>query len=192
MAVVDPFGSRRSAPGRALSVEWEKAVRKAEDACVACGARFGPGSGIVTSLDLLPDGFRREDRCEPCADARAEEPFASWRHRRPAGARPGPRKLDLAWLTELFKRLAGRPDDANARRILWIAALLLLRRRILEETGRRHENGVEVLDLRLKREERDYSVADPGLDKAAMVTIESDLAALFNLDEAAGRSAPGG
>jgi hypothetical protein len=166
-----------------MSVEWERLVRRPEDACATCHVRFGPGAEVVTLLDLSPEGFRREDRCPACFGAAPGEPFSFWRHRVPKTVKPGPRRLDLGYLTEFFKRLAGRErTDANAQRVFYIVALLLLRRRILEEIRRSTESGAEVLHLRLKREEKDFAVTDPGLDEAAMASIEADLAKIFELD----------
>jgi hypothetical protein len=109
--------------------------------------------------------------------------FALDRAIKVCGVGPGPRKLDLAWLTELFKRLADGANDDDARRVQWIVGLLLLRRRILEQLSRGERGGAEVLRLRLrlKREEREYEIVDPRLDAAAMVAIEQDLTKMFDL-----------
>ena len=106
--------------------------------------------------------------------------------------RAGPRRLDIAFLTEFFRRLETRRDDARARRVQWIVALLLLRRRVLEEVSRSVREGHDVLLLRLRRDETEFEVEDPLMDAAAMASIEEDLARIFNLEEGprAG-SAPG-
>ncbi len=167
-----------------MSGEWDRILRRGEDACARCGRRFGPETDVVTVLRLDDGGFRREDHCAPCAPGPEAAPFSFWRRRTGRTAGGPPRRLDLAYLTEFFKRLDGR-DDPTSRRVTYIVALLLLRRRILEETGRGRGEAGEVLRLRLKKEERDFTVTVPELDPAGMAAIEQDLGRLFNLDQTA-------
>lgn len=167
-----------------MSSEWEKSLKRAEDLCVGCQVRFGPGSDVVTGLFLRESGFVREDRCPECHGRLGEPPWSFWKHRRAQGQKTGPRRLDLGFLTDFFKRLDGKDEHKETPRIRYIVALLLLRRRILEEVKRFELEGKEVLIVRLKREEREYEVKDPGLDATAMMSIEEDLARIFNLEGA--------
>lgn len=161
--------------------EWDRAVKRPEDVCASCEEKFGAEAIVVTALELTSEGFQRTDRCGACYDAEEREPFSFWRRALPKDLANRPRRLDLAFLSEFFRRLDGK-DDAHARRVMWIVALLLLRKKILELSDRKSEGDVETLVLHFKNEEKEYEVADPQLDDEAMSSIEDDLARIFNLD----------
>ncbi|MSR74554.1 MAG: hypothetical protein EXS14_03660 [Planctomycetes bacterium] len=161
-----------------MSTEWEKLLRRAEDCCTGCGKSVRSGE-IVTTLDVAETGFRRQDWCISCFDERNPPAFSFWRRRILKGV--ARRRLDLAYLCELLKRLEER-NDAPSSRLRWIAALLLLRKRMLEEVGREHHDGVETLVLRFKKEDREFRVTDPRLDADAISAIEADLARMFDLE----------
>lgn len=162
-----------------MSTEWEKLLRRPDECCVGCGknVRFGD---IVTTLDISEAGFRRQDWCAPCFESSNPPAFSFWK-RRVAKGQPR-RRLDIAYLCELFKRLEER-TDAPSLRLRWIAALLLLRKRMLEEVGREVHDDCEVLLLRMRKEDREYRVTDPRMDAEAMGTIEADLGRIFELEE---------
>ena len=175
--------------------DWEYLVRSREDCCAGCGVSLGAGAEVVAALLLTPKGFVREDRCPGCFNAAESALFSFWRIRRPEAFKRGPQRLDLAFLTEFFKRLEGRQDDYS-RNVAWIVALLLLRKRILALDGRRTDKGREVLVLRLKREDRVIEVTDPLLTEDVVKGLHEDLARIFNIEEApaaqAGEEQPGG
>lgn len=167
-------------------------VRRAEDACVDCGRRLLAGMEVVASLVLTGEGFRREDRCATCFEGLPERPFSFWRMKRDRAVRPGPRKLDLGYLTEFFRRLDGR-DDPHSRRLGWIVGLLLLRKKVLELVDRKlDDQGNETLVLRQRRGERLFELSDPQLTDEAVATIHEDLTRVFNIDEPGEEAAPGG
>lgn len=170
--------------------EWDKIVKKPQDVCAACEEALPADGDVLTSLEITDEGFTRRDlhpKCHEGGDA-----VASWRWTRAKELRPNPRKLDLGFLSEFFKRLDGR-DEEHSHRVRWIVSLLLLRKKILELVGRTVVDGAEVMQLRFKKSEKVYDVADPNLDAEAMASIEDDLAKIFNLDAPApARAAPDG
>ena len=162
--------------------EWEKVVKKPQEVCVACEEALRSGEEVLTSLSFGAEGFARQDRHPGCVTSN-DAAVATWRWTRASELRPNPRRLDLGFLSEFFKRLDGR-DEEHSRRVRWIVALLLLRKKLLEEVGRRQDpDQSEVLQLRFKKTERVYDVADPGLDGEAMASIEDDLSRIFNLEQ---------
>lgn len=163
-----------------MSAEWDKVLKRAEDICVGCGRNLRTGES-VTTLDPDAAGFRRQDWCLPCFESGSTKAFSFWKRH---GLKGQPRRrLDIAYLCELFKRLDERTDVPSLR-LRWIAALLLLRKRLVEEVGREIHNGQEHLVLRLRKEDRIFKVADPGMDADAMSAIEEDLARMFELNGA--------
>jgi|GEM_PF-6866449 hypothetical protein len=168
-----------------MATEWERLLKRAEECCTGCGKSLRSGD-VVTTLELGPDAFTRREWCAPCFDEREPSAFSFWR-RTLAKGQPK-RRLDLAYLAELFRRLDGREDEV-AKRLRWIAALLLLRKKLLEEKSRSSVDGRERLHLAFRREEREWCVDDPGLDADAFTSIEADLGRIFDLE---GEAPPAG
>jgi len=166
-----------------VAEEWERTVARPENACLSCNGRFGAGDPIIACLSAGEEGLQRQDRCPDCFEALEVPPFSFWRMRWPDDLGRGPQKLDLAYLTEFFKRLQDQ-EDQEAGGVLWIVALLLLRKKILVLEGRRQEEGREILRLRLKREDRAFDVGDPQLTDDALAGLHEDLARIFKLEEA--------
>ena len=169
--------------------DWEKVVKKGQEVCAACEAALVFGADVVTALTFADGGFARRDLHPDCHSS-DDDAIATWRWKRETELRPNARRLDLGFLSEFFKRLDGR-EDGQSRRVAWIVSLLLLRKKILKEVGRKATDDREVLELRFKKTERVYEVPDPLLDVEAMESIESDLSRIFNLEQAAPASAEG-
>lgn len=161
--------------------DWDKVVKKAQEVCAACEEALLPDADVVTALTFGADGFSRRD-LHPDCHAEDADAVATWRWKRARDLRPNARRLDLGFLSEFFKRLDGREDD-QSRRVAWIVSLLLLRKKILEEVGRRTVDDAETLELRFRKTERIYEVPDPQLDAEAMASIEDDLSRIFNLEQ---------
>lgn len=161
-----------------MTTEWERLLKRAEECCSGCGRGLRTGD-VVTTLELGADSFTRKEWCASCFEEREPPAFSFWK-RTLAKGQPR-RRLDLAYLAELFRRLEGR-EDAVAKRLRWIAALLLLRRKLLEERGRSSVDGREQLHLAFRREEKEWCVEDPGLDAEAFQSIEADLGRIFDLE----------
>ncbi len=162
--------------------EWDRVVKRPQEVCVACDEVLQSGEEVVTLLAFGAEGFVRRDLHPECA-AEDGGAVATWRWKRASELRPNAHRLDLGFLSEFFKRLDGRTEE-HSRRVHWIVALLLLRKKILEETGRTSSEGCEVLHLRFKKTERVYDVLDPSLDSEAVSSIEGDLSRIFNLEQA--------
>ncbi|MAG57546.1 MAG: hypothetical protein CMJ83_14735 [Planctomycetes bacterium] len=165
-----------------MADDWDRVVKRAQETCAVCEEALAADAEVVTALDLGADGFTRRDLHPDCYATCEGDAFSVWKWTRARELRPNPRRLDLGFLTEFFKRLEGR-EEHHARRVQWIVSLLLLRKKILEEVGRKSVDEREVLLLRIKRTEKVYEVTDPQLDMDAMGEIEGDLSRIFNLDQ---------
>jgi hypothetical protein len=169
--------------------DWDRIVKRAHEVCALCEKELLAGEDVVTTLALGDGGVLRRDLHPDCFAAEDVAPLALWRWRRGRELKPDPRRLDLAFLTEFFKRLDGKTGD-HERRVAWIVTLLLLRKKLLEEVSRTQGADGEILSVRLKKTERVYEVPDPNLTPDDMATIEDDLARLFNLGGTAETPAP--
>lgn len=167
--------------------DWERKSGAPATACAGCGGAFAAGAAYVASLLLKDGAFVREDRCPSCAAAPAaagSETLGVWRGRTTPPRGPLARRLDFDTLVELFPRLDGRDDDAS-RRLRWVVALLLLRKKRLVQLSRETRDGVEILAVKLKHDDRVFRVADPRMDEADLAKLHEDLGRMFDLDPAA-------
>ena len=142
--------------------EWERALARPLDTCAACAKPLAPGEEYVATVAATPEGLVRQDRCLPCGVVQKENVFSFWRGKRPvhkSGALP---RLDFESLLELLRRLDGR-DDASSCRLRWIVTILLLRRRLVQITNRSSVDGVEILEVTPRHEDRAFIVRDPKL-----------------------------
>ncbi|HYC76609.1 MAG TPA: hypothetical protein VEI02_03175 [Planctomycetota bacterium] len=161
--------------------EWEKKAPGPADACVVCGSKLATGAAYVARLVMRDGALVREDLCEGCAAAAAaSDAFSAWRGRRAAPRGPAARRLDFETLVELFPRLDGREDEAS-RRLKWVVGLLLLRKKLLQQLSRETADGVETLTVRLRHDDRVFTLVDPKMDEAQTAALNDDLARLFDL-----------
>jgi hypothetical protein len=160
---------------------WERAVTKPLDVCAACGGPLKPGEEYLATVVATPEGFVRQDRCVACSVVQKENVFSFWRGRRPADRPGAPVRLDFDSLLELLRRLDGR-DDASSARLRWIVTILLLRRRYVQIVGRSTEDGVEVLEVKPRHDDRTFRVRDPKLSPEDFDALHEDLSKIFNLE----------
>ena len=166
-----------------MAEDWERLIKKREVLCSHCERVFEVDEVIVTALFLDESGFERKELCLSCEGELDDEPFSTWRAKRSGDEAPPPRRLDLSYLSDLFRRLQGK-EEAMAQRLCWISALLLLRKKLLELRGRREgEGGEEILLVGFRREEESYELPDPKLDDETIASISEDLGNIFNLEE---------
>lgn len=164
-----------------MAEDWDRLLEKRGAACRLCERAFEDDEVVTTTLRLEGEGFQRRDLCAECAAKEAQDPWSVWQGQRFASARRGPMKFDLGYLRQLFVRLVAREDE-NARPLLWVVALLLMRRRLLELQGRRLAGETEVLLCRLKGEEETLEVHDPHLDESSIQGLAEALGEIFELD----------
>jgi hypothetical protein len=144
--------------------------------CRACEAEVPCEAVYYSAVHFGGEAFERRNYCATCWAARdTSEPgggaFAFWRTRRPPLPAEGPRKVrfDAAVIHQFFIRLgeglpgpsgaspptaapAGEPALAAAEAkeredLRFVLALLLIRKKILEFSSSREEEGVEWLRL---------------------------------------------
>jgi hypothetical protein len=164
--------------------EWEKKTGAPSGACAACGLKLGPGAAYVAALLVREGAFVREDRCEACAAAAAasdDGALGVWRGKLAPPKGPLSRRLDFDTLIELFPRLDGRDDEASAR-LRWVVALLLLRKKFLLQHSRETRDGVELLTVKFRHDDRLFRVLDPRMDDAALAKLHEELGKIFDLD----------
>lgn len=149
--------------------------------CSGCQGPLAAGTLVTTLVRLSPAGPERRDLCASCGesvDSQGDELF--WRRLRPEG--DGPRRVvDYAMLRELFGRMLGRPDELY-RRLSYLVALVLIRKRHLRLQGFEVRNGREVMVVTRGPGEPPLDVPAPFLTAEDMVGVRGHLTRLLNAD----------
>jgi len=115
-------------------LEWE--LESSGGLCAACGREFADREEYYSSLYGVDDGFERRDCCGRCWDGPDPAAFSFWRARARREPDEPKRFVNDEVMLEFFDRLA-EADDPSRRRLAFIMAVLLLRKRLLREKGRR-------------------------------------------------------
>jgi len=159
-------------------MDWK--IDKGAAACLACGRGFSPGEEFFSGLEETgaEEEFARRDFCPACW-AKGPRPFFShWRTKRPAG-QGEVTFVERASLEECFRSLWESGEGAKRPKLLYVLALLLVRRKVfrLEEVER------EGLGLRLKLKrvgstER-FTVDDPRLGLTEVDALLGEVGGLF-------------
>jgi hypothetical protein len=162
--------------------DWDRRTGHPLGACTDCGVKFAAGDVYVARLFVRDGAVVREDRCAKCGEAAAPaDALGEWRGKPTAPKGPASRRLDFETLAELFPRLEGRDDDAS-RRLAWITALLLLRKKLLVQVARETTDGVETVSVKFKHDDRVFRVRDPQLDEAATAQLHEEIGRVFDLE----------
>jgi hypothetical protein len=159
--------------------EWK--LPASADACGRCQQPLQPGSLVTTVVRLLPTGPERSDLCASCGEGvEAEGSALYWRRKRPADAGKK-RVVDYAMLRELFGRMLERPDEIY-RRLSYLVALVLIRKRHLKLSGFEVRQGREVMVVSRGAGQPALDVPAPHLSPEDMVSVREHLTRLLNAD----------
>ncbi|MGQ0552141.1 MAG: hypothetical protein ACT4PU_02845 [Planctomycetota bacterium] len=159
-------------------------------ACALCRAALAPGDFVTTRIRLLPTGPERVDVCAGCesrrggiavenAETAASDEFF-WRRRLPEQAARKP-VVDYALLRELFLRLLGRGDEVY-RRLSYLVALVLVRKRFLRLIGFEQRAGREVMVVTRGAGQPPLEVPAPFLDAQQLLEVREHLTRLLNAE----------
>jgi hypothetical protein len=123
-------------------MEWK--IDRVRDRCTTCAAPFAHDVRVVSSIEIGDDRIERRDRCPACVPS---PPAAGvwWETRYELPARR--KKVDFARLFRIFEAWQHAPPS-QAEPLLYLIALLLVRKRFLRMVDLVTENGVELLRLR--------------------------------------------
>ncbi|GIW95143.1 MAG: hypothetical protein KatS3mg110_3184 [Pirellulaceae bacterium] len=131
-------------------------IERCTKRCAATGKTLAPGSRVYSVL--LRDGARlvRQDYCAEAWTGPPDGAVAWWQYRVPDEQAARRHWAPSEVMLEFLERLADQPDQQDLRYVL---ALLMVRRRILQEVEvRQDQQGREVLLLHAPEQERDYQV----------------------------------
>jgi hypothetical protein len=149
--------------------------------CASCQRALQIGDPVTTVFRLQADGPERRDLCNECGQLGENLGDAFfWRHRLPADGNRRP-VVDYALLRELFTRMLQRGDEIY-RRLSYLVALVLIRKRWLRLHGFEVRDGREVMVVSRGAGEPGFDVPAPFLSAEDMVAVREHLARLLQAD----------
>jgi hypothetical protein len=149
--------------------------------CAACRRALQTGDRVTTIFRLQAEGPQRRDLCSECGQAgeNLAETFF-WKHRLAASDVRRP-VVDYALLRELFARMLQRGDEIY-RRLSYLVALVLIRKRWLRLHGFEVRAGREVMVVSRGAGEPAFDVPAPFLSAEDMLAVREHLARLLQAD----------
>ncbi len=161
-----------------LNVEWD--VAKSTKTCAATGRPLEVGEEYYAALREEGDGFIRQDFSrEAWPQLDKSRFFSYWRTRLAAEETRRPRlTIDLDAVYGFFLAL-GEAAEERQRVFRYIAALVLVRKRILRLDGTERRGDGEWLQLFDRRAKRTISVAAPPLNADDLRRAQEALSQIF-------------
>ncbi len=159
-------------------MEWE--LQSWQSSCAECGREFADREEYYSALYSHDEGFERKDCCISCWGQGQRDAFSFWRARTKKAPEPPRRFVNDDVLIEFFDRLAGA-TDARRQRLAFIMAVLLLRKRLLRETGRRRNDNKVLWILHCRSLDKEYEIADQGLAAGETAELMQEIGQVLNL-----------
>ena len=160
-------------------------IQSRANRCEVSGQPFADGEAFYTLLyrDEKQDALVRRDVSEASwralqAEGKTTPPFCFWRAKFAAPAPSAPEALPRADADGLLRRFLAenRPEH---RRVIYILALMLERKRLLRPTGSQADGGGSLLVYEHARTGETFLVADPGLRLDQIADVQREVAALL-------------
>ncbi len=165
-------------------MEWK--IGKSSGRCAACDNELASGEAFFSVLLDGAEGLERRDYCRECwpkiENERREprdEPIFFWRTvHEPA---PKKRAIDIAMVTELFKKITDSDEEIH-RKVRYFLALLLMRKKAVSLVRTGSDNGVEYMVIRVKGEDCERIVANPQLEAGELEDVKAELEAMIEME----------
>lgn len=155
-----------------MGEEWQMPRRG--EACEICRRAFAPGATVQAYLFESPEGYARRDYCAACEPPDAALATAAWRTRRPEPAAKKAAAFDREAIYKLFETLDGA-EAPQQRRLRFVLALLLWRKKVLKFEHSDVAMGVETWHYTTPRSGTAHAVARPELDEAQLEQLGTQL-----------------
>lgn len=168
-----------------MAQDWD--IKSRSPACEACHAEFTDKQAYFSALTFGLQGYARTDFCEVCWRGKSREvgAFSSWHgvFRLPPPKPEEPLKKETA--ETLLRRLI-EEDDAPRAAVIYILAVMLERKRVLEERDVREHEGATLRVYEHKKTGETFIVRDPGLRLDQLEEVQGDVIRMLD-----GQGTPG-
>jgi hypothetical protein len=161
-----------------MSVDWD--IKARGSVCEACAVAFTDHQPYISSLRFTEAGYVRGDFCAGCWDAKApaEKAFSNWHgtYRSPPPKPEEPLRKETA--ETLLRRLIEEGDGARTS-VIFILAVMLERKKLLEEKDARVVDGTTVRVYEHRKTGETFVVNDPGLRLDQLQAVQQDVIAML-------------
>ncbi|MHC4712709.1 MAG: hypothetical protein ACYTAN_05465 [Planctomycetota bacterium] len=158
-------------------MEWE--IAASDTSCAACGRGFADRDEYYSALRQEGEGFERKDYCPGCWEP-GDDVFSFWKTRARLEPEPPKRFVSDEVILDFFDRLS-QSSQATRRKVFFITAVLLLRKRLLREKGRKREGGAVKWVLWCPALEKSYEVEDAGVGGEEISEVLSEIGRVLNI-----------
>lgn len=158
--------------------DWD--IRERSETCLRCGRPFVDRQPFVSLLEFGPEGYVRQDFCEPCwPGVEKSRALSIWKSVfRPAPPPPEePLKKETA--ESLLRRLMESHNLTHGRAIFILAVMLERRRVLAERDVQTREDGVKVRVYEHRRTGEVFLVPDPQLRLDQLEEVQREVTALL-------------
>lgn len=159
-------------------MEWELA--SSGGACTQCARPFADREDYWSALFRDADGFTRRDYCASCWSAGDKTAFSFWITRCSPKPAPPKRFVSDEVILEFFDRLS-ESDDPSKRKLRFIMAVLLLRKRLLKEKSRRRDEKGVFWVVESPTLEKTFEVRDEGLTEGEIADVLAEIGSVLNI-----------
>lgn len=153
-------------------------IPKHSKKCASTGREIAPGEAYFSALIEGPIGFERRDYAPEGWTGPPEGTIGFWQGQLASEQKPvAPKAASIDDMVSLFHQIRQTPEARAG--LLFVLALLLIRRRALKLHGSESgPNGRELL-VSFAKDSDVMRIADPGLDEAGIASMETELAVLL-------------
>jgi hypothetical protein len=145
-----------------MAQDWD--IRSRDSACQACGAAFEDAQVYFSCLRFTEAGYVRADYCNACWTGKPKQDgtYSIWQglYRNPPEKTADPLRRETA--ETLLRRLVEEANPAHTG-VIYILAVMLERKRLLEEKDVRLVDGITVRVYEHRKSGETFVINDPGL-----------------------------
>jgi hypothetical protein len=161
-----------------MAQDWD--IKSRSIACEACSAPFQDNQSYFSCLRFTEAGYLRGDFCAGCWDAKApeEKAFSNWQgtFHVPPPKPDEPLKKETA--ETLLRRLVEDADPTQTS-VIFILAVMLERKKLLEEKDARLVEGITVRVYEHRKTGETFVVNDPGLRLDQLEKVQQDVVTML-------------
>ncbi len=160
--------------------DWK--IEKRKSGCNVCGRAFESEERHISAITQVEGGhFGRRDQCMECWAKKTEEPFSFWSTAAPV--REQRRLEDIVAMLEFFKKLIAQPTEDDTRhKIMYLTALLLMRKKRVKAAGNRTHDGRNWLVLEKSWDGEKIEIVDPPIADPELESLKLEMERLFNVE----------
>lgn len=159
------------------SDEWK--IEKRRPGCAGCSRAFGSEETHYSGIVEADGRFARRDYCLKCWETKTEALFSHWMTLAPK--REMRTLEDINAMQDFFRKLIAAPvEDPVREKIVYLTALLLMRKKRLKAAGpSKPRDGRNRLPLEKSWDGEIVEIAEPSIADGELEALKGSMEALF-------------